>query len=128
MLTEYFHEQTGWQVTPSVYEIPTAFVAVFDCGKLGPVVSFNAEYDALKGIGHACGHSLIAVASVAGAIAVARIVQDEDLSGKVFLFGTPAEGKSNRDIYWCSESSSVEKIGACWLTMQRGRRRKDPIT
>lgn len=37
-------ESQKWEVTPSAYGIATAFVAVFDSGKAGPVVSFNAEY------------------------------------------------------------------------------------
>ncbi|KAI6843468.1 hypothetical protein KC342_g991 [Hortaea werneckii] len=91
VLTEYMNEKPGWVVTPFCYGIETAFVAVFDSGKKGPTVSFNAEYDALKGIGHACGHNLIAVASVAGALATAHLVAQKGLSGKVILFGTPAE-------------------------------------
>lgn len=93
VLTKYLEMQKGWKVTPSAYEIETAFVAVYDSGKEGPVVSFNAEYDALKGIGHACGHNLIAIASVGGALATARAMEEHALGGKVVLFGTPAEGK-----------------------------------
>lgn len=44
VLTEYLDKQDGWSVTPSAYGMDTAFVAVFDSGKNGPVVSFNAEY------------------------------------------------------------------------------------
>lgn len=65
---------------------------MYDTLRSGPAVSFNAEYDALKGIGHACGHNLIAVASVAGAVATAMIMEKHGLGGKVVLFGTPAEG------------------------------------
>ncbi|KAK1086890.1 hypothetical protein LTR48_003106 [Friedmanniomyces endolithicus] len=92
VLTEYLARKLGWTVTPSAYGIATAFVAVFDSGRKGAVVSFNAEYDALAGIGHACGHNLIAVMSVAGALATAKVMEDEGLAGKVMLFGTPAEG------------------------------------
>ncbi|KAK0342419.1 hypothetical protein LTR02_009812 [Friedmanniomyces endolithicus] len=91
VLTEYLARKLGWTVTPSAYGIATAFVAVFDSGRKGAVVSFNAEYDALAGIGHACGHNLIAVMSVAGALATAKVMKDEGLAGKVMLFGTPAE-------------------------------------
>ena len=93
VLTKYLETQKGWKVKPSAYDIETAFVAVYNSGKEGPVVSFNAEYDALKGIGHACGHNLIAIASVGGALATARAVEEHALGGKVVLFGTPAEGK-----------------------------------
>lgn len=92
VLTDYLKKQSGWTVTPSAYHIQTAFVAVFDSGKKGPVVSFNAEYDALIGIGHACGHNLIAISSLGAALAAARVVSEEGLGGKVVLFGTPAEG------------------------------------
>lgn len=47
--------------------------------------------DALPGLGHACGHNLIATASVGGALATAEIMRAESLPGKVILFGTPAE-------------------------------------
>ncbi|TRM60316.1 hypothetical protein BD626DRAFT_504930 [Schizophyllum amplum] len=86
-----FMEARGWKVTRSAYGIATAFVAVFDSGVKGPVVSFNAEYDCLKDIGHACGHNLIATASVAAALATAECIQQHKLKGKVILFGTPAE-------------------------------------
>ncbi|KAK5740905.1 hypothetical protein LTR17_004259 [Elasticomyces elasticus] len=91
VLTEYLSKQAGWAVTPSAYNIATAFVAVYDTGKKGPVVSYNAEYDALKGIGHACGHNLIAIMSTVGALATARIMDKMSIGGKVVLFGTPAE-------------------------------------
>ncbi|KAJ2971692.1 hypothetical protein NUW58_g9344 [Xylaria curta] len=90
-LTKFMSRQQGWKVTPSAYGLATAWVAVFDSGKKGPVVSFNVEMDALEGIGHACGHNLIATASVAGGLAVAEILRQEELGGKVVLFGTPAE-------------------------------------
>ncbi|GAB7358028.1 hypothetical protein MBLNU230_g0193t1 [Neophaeotheca triangularis] len=91
VLTEYMSTQDGWEVTPSCYGLATAFVAVCNSRRPGPVVSFNAEYDALTGIGHACGHNLIAVASVAGALATAEVMRAQGLGGKVVLFGTPAE-------------------------------------
>lgn len=47
--------------------------------------------DALTGIGHACGHNLIMTASVAAALASGAAMDQFSLSGKVILFGTPAE-------------------------------------
>ncbi|KAK6957646.1 hypothetical protein Daesc_000433 [Daldinia eschscholtzii] len=90
-LTKFMASRPGWKVTPSAYGMATAWVAVFDSGKKGPVVSFNVEMDALDGIGHACGHNLIATASVAGGLATAKIMEEHQLSGKVVVFGTPAE-------------------------------------
>ncbi|KAI0840731.1 hypothetical protein F5Y06DRAFT_261634 [Hypoxylon sp. FL0890] len=90
-LTKFMASRPGWRVTPSAYGLATAWVAVFDSGKKGPVVSFNVEMDALDGIGHACGHNLIAAASVAGGLATAEIMKEHSLRGKVVMFGTPAE-------------------------------------
>ncbi|KAI1470600.1 uncharacterized protein F4812DRAFT_418324 [Daldinia caldariorum] len=90
-LTKFMASRSGWKVTPSAYGMATAWVAVWDSGKKGPVVSFNVEMDALDGIGHACGHNLIATASVAGGLATAKIMEEHQLSGKVIVFGTPAE-------------------------------------
>ncbi|KAM7183182.1 peptidase M20 [Naviculisporaceae sp. PSN 640] len=83
----------GWKVTRSAYGIKTAWTAVYDSGRPGPVVSFNAEMDALPVIGHACGHNLIATASVAAALATAHILSLPSCTagGAVLLIGTPAE-------------------------------------
>ncbi|KAF4413183.1 Peptidase M20 domain-containing protein 2 [Colletotrichum fructicola] len=91
-LTAFMRSRPGWSVTPSAYGMETAWVAVYDTGRKGPVVSFNAEMDCLPGIGHACGHNLIASASVAGALATALYLsRHPSLPGKVVLYGTPAE-------------------------------------
>ncbi|KAL3417545.1 peptidase M20 (amidohydrolase) [Phlyctema vagabunda] len=91
-LTEFMQCKEGWKVTPSAYGIATAFTAVYDSGRKGPVISYNAEYDALRGIGHSCGHNLIAICSVGAALAVAAAMKrNSSVGGKVVLFGTPAE-------------------------------------
>ncbi|RDW87295.1 peptidase m20 [Coleophoma crateriformis] len=90
-LTDFMKKQKGWKVTPSAYGIPTAFIAEYDSGKPGPVISYNAEYDALRGIGHSCGHNLIAICSIGASLAVASAMKDLGVPGKVILFGTPAE-------------------------------------
>ena len=46
-LTKFLMSRVGWKVTPSVYGINTAFIAQFDTGIPGPVISFNAEYGML---------------------------------------------------------------------------------
>ncbi|OAA79879.1 Peptidase M20D [Akanthomyces lecanii RCEF 1005] len=90
-LTAFMAAQPGWTVKRSVYGIDTAWIAEFDSGIPGPVVSFNAEYDSLPGIGHACGHNLIATSSVVGASAAAQVMVAKKLPGKIVLYGTPAE-------------------------------------
>lgn len=91
LLTSFMEEQDGWNVTRSIGGVETAFQAVFDGNGDGPIVGFNAEYDALPELGHACGHNLIATVSIGGALAAAKVMRDEGLPGKVILFGTPAE-------------------------------------
>lgn len=53
-LTAFMKSRPGWKVTPSAYGMPTAWVAVFDTGKKGPVVSFNVEMG--KGTNHDWNH------------------------------------------------------------------------
>ncbi|TVY25658.1 Peptidase M20 domain-containing protein [Lachnellula hyalina] len=95
-LTKFLKTRKGWKVTPSAYGMATAFVAGFDTGREGPVISYNVEYantieDALTGIGHSCGHNLIAICSIAAALAAASAMSEFSLPGKVLLFGTPGE-------------------------------------
>ncbi|HEY0208230.1 M20 family metallopeptidase [Acerihabitans sp.] len=81
--------QAGFTVTSSVAGHETAFYAVRDSGKPGPTVAYLAEYDALIGIGHACGHNIIGVTSVAAAIALAETLAET--GGRIVVLGTPAE-------------------------------------
>ncbi|PYH48085.1 M20 family metallopeptidase [Aspergillus saccharolyticus JOP 1030-1] len=84
-------EQRGWTVTPNVYGIETAFEARFSVREGGRTVCFNAEYDALPGVGHACGHNLIATSTLASAVAVETVLKSRNLAGTVVVMGTPAE-------------------------------------
>ncbi len=77
----------GFAVTRGVGELPTAFLARAGHGPLH--VAFCAEYDALPGIGHACGHNMIAAMAVGAAAAAARVADDVGLT--VSVVGTPAE-------------------------------------
>ena len=82
-----FLEENAFAVEKGICGLETAFKAMYGSG--GPVIAFLAEYDALPGAGHACGHNLIATASVAGAVA-ARLAADE-FGGTIAVFGTPGE-------------------------------------
>lgn len=82
-------EKLGYQVTRHAYGLDTAFEVL--SGSEGRTVNFNAEYDALPEIGHACGHNLIATASVTGFIATSYVLKTFDIAGRVQLLGTPAE-------------------------------------
>lgn len=82
-----FLTSSGFAVAPGICGMPTAFEARYGLGK--PAIAFLAEYDALPGIGHACGHNLIATASVGAAIGAAKAV--DQFGGSIFVVGTPAE-------------------------------------
>jgi len=79
----------GFEIEAGVAGLPTAFVARRRGAREGPRVAFLAEYDALPGIGHACGHNLIAAAGLGAGIALGRAV--DGLAGEVVVVGTPAE-------------------------------------
>ena len=76
-------------MTPHAYGLETAFSAEFGSG--GRLVIFNSEYDALPGIGHACGHNLIASGGLTGFLGVVAALRESGLPGRVRLIGTPAE-------------------------------------
>ncbi|KAL2131366.1 hypothetical protein VTI74DRAFT_5177 [Chaetomium olivicolor] len=79
----------GFDFSRGAHGVDTAFAAHFGTG--GRYVVFNAEYDALPDIGHACGHNLIAAASFAAFLGVAAALKASNLPGRVVLLGTPAE-------------------------------------
>jgi amidohydrolase len=81
-------KEEGFEVKKNVAGLDTAFKAVCRKDADHPRVAFLSEYDALPGLGHACGHNLIATASLAAAMGLAKL---ERLPGTVELIGTPAE-------------------------------------
>ncbi|MFJ4714280.1 amidohydrolase [Streptomyces sp. NPDC088785] len=80
-------ERSGFDVRRGAYGLDTAFEAVAGGGDL--VIAVTAEYDALPGIGHACGHNVNGAAAVTAALALAPLADDLGLTVK--LLGTPAE-------------------------------------
>jgi amidohydrolase len=78
----------GLAVDVGSYGLDTAFQSEFGADAI-PCVALLAEYDALPEIGHACGHNLIATASLGAALALASLA--DRLPGRVRLLGTPAE-------------------------------------
>ena len=78
----------GFTIERPVAGLATAFIAVFNKGAPGPKVAFIAEYDALPGIGHGCGHNIIAAAAVGAALALRYA---DGFTGQVTVMGTPAE-------------------------------------
>ncbi|HME94462.1 MAG TPA: M20 family metallopeptidase [Methylomirabilota bacterium] len=79
----------GFKVEPGVGGVDTAFRATIETGD-GPTIAILCEYDALPGIGHACGHNVIAT-SGAGAGAALAAVRARLPKGRIQVIGTPAE-------------------------------------
>lgn len=77
----------GFEITKGLGGLDTAFRADYGSGPL--VIGICAEYDALPGIGHACGHNIIAASAVGTALALAEVADELGLT--VALLGTPAE-------------------------------------
>lgn len=77
----------GHSAQPGAFGLDTAVHTI--AGEGHPRVAFLAEYDALPGIGHACGHNVICSTAVGGFLAAAD--QIEHTGGSVELIGTPAE-------------------------------------
>lgn len=99
-------EAEGFSIEKGVANMDYAFVATYGEGK--PVIGLLAEYDALSnlsqvadlgeqkaeiagGDGHACGHNLLGIGALAGAVGIKEYMQKHGLSGTVQLFGCPAE-------------------------------------
>ena len=82
-------EANGFEVQRRILDIPTAFCATFRGKGKGPRVAVLAEYDALPGVGHGCGHNLIAASAIGAGIAAGKAMSD--LNGEVLVVGTPAE-------------------------------------
>ncbi|XP_033630848.1 peptidase M20 domain-containing protein 2-like isoform X1 [Asterias rubens] len=90
VLTDFL-EKEGFKVERK-FVLETAFRATFGCDDAGPNVCVICEYDALPGIGHACGHNLIAECGVAAGLAIkAALEANGNKYGKVTVLGTPAE-------------------------------------
>lgn len=85
-----------FDVEEEYLDIKTAFRATYDSGKPGPSISFLAEYDALPGIGHGCGHNMLGATNSGAGIALSKIV--DEIGGKVVVFGTPAEETSGAKV------------------------------
>jgi metal-dependent amidase/aminoacylase/carboxypeptidase family protein len=88
-----FLESQGFQVTRHAFGLETAFEARNSSGgtEEGPLINFNAEYDALPDIGHACGHNLIATSSITAFLALSAALKKFGIPGRTQLLGTPAE-------------------------------------
>ena len=106
-------KDNGFSIEAGVAGMPTAFIASYGSGS--PVIAILAEYDALPGLaqtaapvktpiegkiaGHACGHHLFGVASVAAAIEVKKMIEQKKIYGTIRLYGCPAEEGGSGKVY-----------------------------
>lgn len=105
-------ESLSYNVTRHAYGLETSFEASYGSG--GRVIVFNAEYDALPNIGHACGHNLIATSSIAAFIATAEALRKSNVPGRVRLLGTPAEESGGGKVKLI-KAGAYRNVDACLM-------------
>ncbi|KAF8895888.1 hypothetical protein CPB84DRAFT_1245860 [Gymnopilus junonius] len=108
-----FMEKHGFEVVKK-FHLPTAWKATFSHGSGGRIIGVNSEMDALKGIGHACGHNLIGISGVAVACAIKAALEKHNISGKVVLLGTPAEEGGSGKVALL-EKGAYDGMAACLM-------------
>jgi amidohydrolase len=114
LLTEIIAGE-GVEVERGAFGLGTAFAA--RAGTTGPVVAVLCEYDALPGLGHACGHNVIATAGLGAGLAAGALAGE--LGGRVLLLGTPAEeGGGGKQIM--AEAGAFEGVDAAMMVHPAG--------
>ncbi len=108
-ITDYL-EYHGFSVERGICKLPTAFKARYGEGK--PSIALLAEYDALPGAGHACGHNIIATCAAGAGIAAKPAV--DNLGGSILVIGTPAEEISGGKIMMV-EKGAFKNIDAAMM-------------
>lgn len=101
----------------STYGVDTSFDVEYSHGTGGRTVAFNAEYDALPGIGHACAHNLIATSSIAAFIAACEAMKKhhpDELAYTLRLIGTPAEEAGGGKICLL-KAGAYKDVDACLM-------------
>ncbi|KAI8977509.1 hypothetical protein BDF20DRAFT_875284 [Mycotypha africana] len=114
VLTDYL-EKKGFKVTRHAYGMKTAFMAEYSHGQKsdGRRIGVCSEYDGLPGLGQGCGHNLIAISGVATVMGIKAALESGNVSGKVVLFGTPAEELSVGKIELCRKKAFQDNVDVC---------------
>lgn len=81
--------KNGFEIEEGTADMPTAFRAVYRHGEGGPSIGLLCEYDALEGMGHACGHHMQGPAVLGAAYGVKEICGTKPY--RLVVYGTPAE-------------------------------------
>lgn len=88
LLTDFL-SSNGFEVEIGLAGLPTAFRAVWQCGRGGPSIGLLCEYDAIEGLGHGCAHHMQGPACIGAALALKAVLQDQNY--RIVVYGTPAE-------------------------------------
>ena len=97
------------------FDLDTAFIA--RAGTDGPTIAVLCEYDALPGIGHACGHNIIGTAGLGAGVAAAMLA--EEIGGRVVILGTPAEeGGGGKELL--AQRGALEGVDAAMMVHPAG--------
>jgi amidohydrolase len=97
----------GFDVQTNFSGVETGFKAEYKSSKPGLTVAYMAEYDALPGIGHGCGHNLLGTVSTGAGIVLKQII--DEIGGTVIVFGTPAEETSGAKVTYV-ENHEFDKV------------------
>lgn len=102
----------GYQVEYPYLGYETGFQAVLSCGE-GPSAAILVEYDALPGLGHACGHNVHGAMAVLAALALAE--GKDRLSGTIYVFGTPAEEEDGAKVGMAEQGAFDDMAAAVMI-------------
>ena len=107
VLTDWL-EKEGFAVERGVAGVETAFKAVYRHGEGGPNIGLLCEYDALPGIGHACGHHM----QGPSILAAAKAMKDAEIRKPytITVYGTPAEESVSGKIRMIQNGCTFEEL------------------
>ena len=109
-------EAENIDVERHAFDLDTAFIARAGTGD-GPTIAVLCEYDALPGIGHACGHNIIGTAGLGAGVAAAVLA--DELGGRVVILGTPAEeGGGGKELL--AQRGAFEGVDAAMMVHPAG--------
>ena len=112
VLTDWL-EKEGFAVERGVAGVETAFKAVYRHGEGGPNIGLLCEYDALPGIGHACGHHM----QGPSILAAAKALKDAEIREPytITVYGTPAEESVSGKIRMIQNGCTFEELDAALM-------------
>lgn len=117
LLTEWL-EKEGFSVEKGIGGLETAFRAVYRRGEGGPNIGLLCEYDALPGIGHACGHHMQGPSILAAAAALKNAGLDANYT--ITVYGTPAEESVSGKILMLKNGISFEELDVALMMHGNG--------